>query len=38
MVNKLHPEVPQRLGTYGAGIIKGLIEPGTGRDSSVEQL
>jgi hypothetical protein len=38
MVNKVHPEVPQGLGTYGAGIIKGLIKPATGRDSSIEQL
>jgi hypothetical protein len=38
MVNKVHPEVPQELGTYGAMIVKGLIEPGTGRDSSIEQL
>jgi hypothetical protein len=38
MVNKVHPEVPQELGTCGVMIIKGLIEPGTGRDSSIEQL
>jgi hypothetical protein len=38
MVNKVHPEVTQELGTCGAMIIKGLIKPGTGRDSSIEQL
>jgi hypothetical protein len=38
MVNKVHPEVSQGLGTCGTGIIKGLTKPGTGRDSSIEQL
>jgi hypothetical protein len=38
MVNKVHPEVPQGLGTCGAGIMKGLTKPGIGRDSSIEQL
>jgi hypothetical protein len=38
MVNKVHTEVPQGLGTCGAEIIKELIKPGTGQDSSIEQL
>jgi hypothetical protein len=38
MLNKVHPEVPQGLGTYGVEITKGLTKPGTGRDSSIEQL